>query len=481
MSPSIHRQSSIATKWSLLTEVVVKLISPITQLVLARLLSPSAFGVVATVVMVTSFAEMIADSGFQKYLIQHDFKNERELHKNANVAFFSTLTVALLLWFLITLFRNELASVLGAPDLGVPLVVASASLPLLSFSSIQLTLFKRKLDFKRIMPARIIVAMVPFFVTIPLALGGFGYWALIIGTLAGNAVNVVVLSVLSEWFPKLFFSFSILKKMFSFSWWTLLESISIWLSTWAGTFVVGTMFDSYYLGLYRQPMALVNAGFGIISNATTPVLFSSLSRLKSDAVAFKSFFFRYQYAVASFLLPLGVIIFLFRDVITFVLLGEQWLGATLMVGSYGLVMGFMVIFSYYCSEIYRSLGKPNISLLVQCIFLSIMVPALFASASLGFNAFVICFALLHLVLLSINQIATYLLTGISFLSMISNLKEPLLSVIGMTVFGGIFTAVVNPYSLLNFAGIAFCVLMYFALCLCFKKSRSMILELLKRK
>ncbi|MBO5919693.1 MAG: oligosaccharide flippase family protein [Bacteroidales bacterium] len=58
-----------ATKWSSITEVVAKLITPITSIVLARLLTPEAFGVVATLTMVITFAEIFTDAGFQKYLI----------------------------------------------------------------------------------------------------------------------------------------------------------------------------------------------------------------------------------------------------------------------------------------------------------------------------------------------------------------------------------------------------------------------------
>ena len=67
-----------ATKWSTITEVIAKLISPITNMILARIISAEAFGVVATITMITSFADMFTDAGFQKYLVQHDFEDEDE-------------------------------------------------------------------------------------------------------------------------------------------------------------------------------------------------------------------------------------------------------------------------------------------------------------------------------------------------------------------------------------------------------------------
>ena len=61
-----------ATKWSSLTEIAAKLVSPISTMVLARLLAPDAFGILVTATMVISFAEIFTDAGFQKYLIQHN-------------------------------------------------------------------------------------------------------------------------------------------------------------------------------------------------------------------------------------------------------------------------------------------------------------------------------------------------------------------------------------------------------------------------
>lgn len=79
----LRARSASAAKWSLATEIIAKIISPISQLVLARLLAPEAFGMVATVTMVVSFADMFADAGFQKYLVQHSFRDKKDLHANA--------------------------------------------------------------------------------------------------------------------------------------------------------------------------------------------------------------------------------------------------------------------------------------------------------------------------------------------------------------------------------------------------------------
>ena len=69
-SNNLNKKIGMAAKWSIATEIAAKLISPVSNMILARFLTPEAFGVVATVTMVTSFADMFTDAGFQKYLVQ---------------------------------------------------------------------------------------------------------------------------------------------------------------------------------------------------------------------------------------------------------------------------------------------------------------------------------------------------------------------------------------------------------------------------
>lgn len=76
-----------ATKWSGITEIVAKLVAPVTTMVLARLLTPDAFGVLVTVQMVISFAEIFTDAGFQKYIVQHEFVDDNDKYKSTAAAF----------------------------------------------------------------------------------------------------------------------------------------------------------------------------------------------------------------------------------------------------------------------------------------------------------------------------------------------------------------------------------------------------------
>ena len=105
MGNSLQQETAIATRWSAVTEVASRLILPLVNMVLARLLTPDAFGVVATVTMIVSFAEILADAGFQKYIIQHKFDSEEKLNQSTVVDFWTNIDISIVLWVIIFVFK----------------------------------------------------------------------------------------------------------------------------------------------------------------------------------------------------------------------------------------------------------------------------------------------------------------------------------------------------------------------------------------
>ena len=170
MRESLNTKVLHATKWSAVTEMIAKLVTPVVNMVLARILTPEAFGVVATLTMIITFAEIFTDAGFQKYLVQHEFADLKEQDECTNVAFWSNLLLSFVFWIVIAIFCQPLAKLVGNPGLGHVLIIACISIHISAFSSIQLALLKRDLDFKTIFKVRIVSVFIPLVITIPLAL-----------------------------------------------------------------------------------------------------------------------------------------------------------------------------------------------------------------------------------------------------------------------------------------------------------------------
>ena len=431
MKETLDKKVYKATKWSAVTEIVSKLITPISSMVLARLLTPEAFGVVATLTMIITFAELFTDAGFQKYLIQHDFRDAEDREQSTNVAFWNNLAMSLLIWGVIAIFAEPLAALVGNPGLGNVLIIACVSIPLAAFSSIQIALFKRNLDFKTLFKVRMAGIVTPIIITIPLAIWLRSYWALVIGTIIHNLVNAVILTWFSKWKPRWFYSVAKFKEMFSFTFWTLLESISIWLTHYVDVFIVGTMLSQHYLGLYKTSSALVGQVMGLITATTMPVLFSSLSKLQNDEEGFRKMFFKFQKHVGLLVIPLGVVFFCFSDLVTEIILGNQWMEASGFIGLWGLTTSVTIIFSYYSSEVYRAKGRPRLSMLSQIIHIVFLWPTVLIAVGYGFETLYVSRSLIRLQSIAVHMILMYYVIHISPWKMVKNVSASLLASLAM--------------------------------------------------
>ena len=471
MGQSLNNKVVKATKWSGITEIVSKLITPISSMVLARLLTPEAFGVVTTLTMIITFAELFTDAGFQKYLIQHDFKDELDREQSTTVAFWSNFVMSMAIWGTISLFAEQLATLVGNPGLGNVLIIACVSIPLAAFSSIQMALYKRDLDFKTLFKVRMVGVMIPLVVTIPLAFWLRSYWALVIGTIAHNTVNAVLLTAYSKWKPRIFYSFAI---------WSLIEAISIWLTSYVDVFIIGTVLSQYYLGLYKTSSTLVGQIMGLVTAATTPVLFSSLSKLQNDDMAFRQLFFKFQKLVGLLIIPIGVGIFMYSSLITKIILGEQWLESSGFVGLWGLTSAFAIIYSHYSSEVYRAKGKPKLSVLAQWLHIIVLWPTVIISAKYGFETLYISRSLVRFEMILVNVVFMYYIMQISFLNMLRNTYPSLIASLAMAVVAYCITDIYESY-VWQFFTMLLCAIIYLSIIIAFPNERKLLIKhILKR-
>lgn len=475
MSYNLNKKVKTATKWSAITEITSKLLTPIVSVVLARLLTPEAFGVVTTLTMIITFAEIFTDAGFQKYLVQHQFLDEQEQDESINVAFWSNLVLSFLIWGVIALSADSLASLVGNPGLGHVLVISCISIPLAAFSSIQMAIYRRNLDFKTLFKVRVIGIIIPLFVTVPLAFWLRSYWALVIGTISVNISNTILLTWYSQWKPRLFYSLKIVKKMFSFTIWSLVEAVSIWLTNYVDVFIVGTMLSQYYLGIYKTSSALVGQIMGLITIATTPILFSALSRLQDNEKEFQEMFFRFQKIVSIIILPLGVGIFLFSDLITKIILGEQWLEASGFIGLWALTSGITVILSYYSSEVYRAKGKPRLSVLSQVLHIIVLWPVIIIAVKYGFEVLYICRSLVRIEGILVDLIIMWVAIGILPFKMFQNICPAFFA--SLVMVGVYYLLPKSDLTQIQFMYIGICTLSYFVSISFFKTDRNILLNL----
>lgn len=412
-----------AAKWSLITEVLAKLITPITNIILAHILAPTAFGILATIMMVISFAEMLADAGFQKFLVQYEFENEEDKQRSVSVAFISNIVLASLLWFSIIIWRDDLASLVGNEGLGIPLAVMGGMLPLSAFSSIQMAMYRRSFNFKFLLSIRMITIITPLFVSIPMALLGFDYWSLIVGLLVAQLFTAIALCVRQEKIISIYFSYRVFCSMFSFSAWSLAEAFSIWLTAWVDTFIISHFLNAYYLGVYKMPTAIVTTVMAIATSSMAPVLFAALSRHQHNQEEFEKTFLTFQRYMALFLVPLGVGMFVYQDFIVQILLGPQWQLAGIVLGSWALSSSLVTAISYLISEAFRAKGMPNISFLAQMLHLIVLIPVIYICVQYDFTTFVYARSIVRVQMIAVLLILLSIYVDMNAWRVIRNIKS----------------------------------------------------------
>lgn len=465
-----------ATKWSSLAEIAARIASPIVNMVLARVLTPEAFGIVASITIITSFADIFTDAGFQKFIVQHDYNTEEELNAGSNVAFTCNLVLSFLIYLIIFCFKKPLASAVGCAAEYWGIAVASLTVLCTAIPSVAVARFRRDLNFRPLFYTRIIGAFIPLIVTVPLAFIFRNYWALIVGTLIQKLFIAVATLILSKWKPKIEFNKILFQEMIGFSIWNLLETLSIWFAGQANIFIVSNTLNSYYLGLYKTAMAAVNSCLGIITAAFTPVFFSALSRYQNNVKRYNETFDGFQYLLSLIVIPLGVGLFVYRKLALSILLGNQWTEATFFLGLWALISTVTIVFSNTACEVYRSYGKPKVSLILQLCYLVVYVPVIIFSSKQGFVTLTIAGSLVRLLPVVADLIALHYMFNIRLSEVLNNTYY---SFIASIIMAGVAFMLqkISSSILWSFISIIICACVYIFVVLVNKNQRAKLFKI----
>lgn len=473
-----------ATKWNIAAEIIAKLIAPITTIVLARLLTPEVFGIVASITAITSLADLLTDAGFNAYIVQHQFDNEDEQKKAINVCFWSNLSISLVLYALIVIFRYQFAGLVDASGYENALVVAALVIPLTSVSSISMAVMQKNLNFKKLGIIKIICKVLPFATTVPLAILGFGCWSLIIGTLAGEAASFILCFIFGDYIPRFFYSFKVFKGIFSFSSWAYLESILEWLLKNGVILFLAALYGSYCLGLFKNGTTLIlqitTAVYALYGN----VYKSAIAKYQNDDEEFKRIFLVFQKYSTLISIPLAIGVFLFRDFVTFILLGADYLEVSMLIGLWGLTGTLSIAFGNFYSDGIRAKGKPAILVLVDFIYL-LAIGALLGFSFAGyvsFEQFCIIYCLLKIIQPVLQIIFGVFICKVSIWAVVKNTWIQLVSAAIMALPVIIFKLNSSDWdSLFQFLWVAMCVVIFFVVVFLLTPHKKELFKTIKSK
>lgn len=469
-----------ATKWTVIGEAFSKIISPITTMILARLLAAEVFGIIASITIITSLADLLTDAGFNAYIVQHLFKNKKEQKETVDVCFWSNFGISVLFFLGIVIFREYFAALVGAAGYEAPLVVASLTLPLTSFSSIEYALMQKEFKFKKLSVIKMICKLIPLVITVPLALLGFEYWSLIIGTLAGEIVNCIVSYKMGGYKPSLFYRVSILKKIFTFSSWAYLESILEWLLGNIAFPIVSLIYGVSCLGVFKtgfnMSLQIITAVYSLYAR----VYKSAIAKVQKKEYEFRETFLTFQKYASLLSFPLGVFVFLYRDLVTMILLGKSWSLATDIVGYYALTACVSISIGNFYSDSIRAKGKPQYLAIIDFVYL-IAMGILFAFAkNMSFQHFCISFSLLKIVQPVMQTIAGQFICKVKLWDVLKNMKYQVIITVALCMLVVVFDLNKLGYAEQMISAVV-CGVVYLILMCLFLPERKAIVATIKSK
>ncbi len=373
-----------ALKWSFLSELASKAIQPVVFIILARLLTPEDFGVMSAALMVIGFSQIFWEAGMGKALIQR----QSDVDDAANAAFWINLGLGFFIAILLFSIADSVAYTFFHDGRVVAVLqIMTLQVFLGALSSVHTALLQKEMGFKKLFWVRFATVSLPGLASIPLALNGMGYWALVAGSIIGQVAQVIMLWRISHWRPKWKFNRLVAKKMGRFGVWVGLSGLLAWFYIWADSFIVGMYLGSHDLGLYRTGNQFALMGFSLLFGPVLPVLYSYLSQMNQDKDRLGRAIEKIVKILAFIAIPLAFFIYSVSDFIGIVFFGEQWEGIGFVIGVMALMHGFSWIVGMN-GEVYRAMGKPSYETIVTAITLLVYLVAYLYSVQRGFDVFV---------------------------------------------------------------------------------------------
>ncbi|MBQ2558977.1 MAG: lipopolysaccharide biosynthesis protein [Fibrobacter sp.] len=348
--------------WKFLERIGIQGTQFVVSIVLARLLAPENFGLIAIVTIIISIANVFIQSGLGTALIQKKDADNLDFSS----VFYASLSLATIIYTGI-FFTTPLIAQFYNNDELIPIIrVLTLTLFIGVFSSIQYAYVARNMMFKKLF-FRSMGSIIPSsIVGISLAFAGFGVWALVAQQLFSASLSVIILWFTVPWRPRLSFSFQRLGKLFSFGWKLLLSSILDTIYSQIQGIVIGKMFSPTSLAFYDRgshfPYIIVNN----INNSIQAVMLPSLAAYQDDRPQVKKMMRRAIVTSSFLIIPMMAGLAAIAEPLVLVLLGEKWLPCVPFVRIFCFFYAFYPIHTSNLSAI-NALGRSDIFLKLEII------------------------------------------------------------------------------------------------------------------
>lgn len=406
--------------WSTVERFSVQGVGFIVMILMARILTPDDYGLVAMLTIFIAISQSLVDSGFSQALIRKQDRNETD---NSTVFYFN-IGVGVLLYLILFLCAPLIADFYNEPILKPITRVISLSVLINSFVVVQRALLTSRIDFKTQAKASMSAAIISGIVGISMAYTGYGVWSIVWYQLTNLTVNVGLLWVLSKWRPRLVYSWKSFRELFGFGSKLAASGILDTLYNNIYLIVIGKIFSAADLGYYTRASQFSQFPSSNLSGIIQRVTYPVLCTIQNDDDRLRNVYCRFLRLSAFIVFPLMIGLAAVAKPLILLLLKEQW--------SFSIILLQIICFSMMWYPIHainlnllQVKGRSDLFLKLEIIKKCIGVAILCATVPMGLIAMCIGSIFSSIICLVVNTHYTGKLIQVGFLTQMRDLLPTL--------------------------------------------------------
>lgn len=296
-------------------------VSILSTVVLARLLTPADYGLVAMVMSVTGFVALFGDFGMALAVIQ----SESISREQASTLFWVNISLGFAVFLILAVFSPLIARFFSEPRL-VPITVGLASAFIFSSWGTQhLAHLKREMEFARLITIEIVAVISGFVVGVVAALQGLAYWALVLSSVTVPLATTIGAWTLYVWRPMLPVRGSGIRTILGVGRNVTVFNFVNYFARNADNLLIGRFYGASQLGLYTKAYGLMMMPLQQVNAPIAAVALPALSRLKTSTESYQQFYYAATRLIAFITMPLIMFMMVLGNELVLLALGEQWI------------------------------------------------------------------------------------------------------------------------------------------------------------
>ena len=364
--------------WRFAERCGAQLVEFIVSVVLARVLAPEAYGIVALLTDFTTILQVFVDSGLGNALIQKKDTDDTDFSTvfYANVIFCIILYTALFLCApLIAAFYDNQSLIWLIRVLGLTIVVSGVK-------NIQQAYVSKHMLFKRFFFSALGGTIVAAFVGITMAVHGYGAWALVAQQVVNVTIDTAILWITVEWRPKKIFSLQRLKCLYSYGWKLLISSLIDIGYNNLRQLIIGKMYSSADLAYYNRGRQFPSMIVGNINNSIDSVLFPTMSNAQDNRDDIKKMTRRSIKTSIYIMAPAMMGMIFTADLIVKLVLTNKWIGCVPYLQIFCITYMFWPIHTANLNAI-KAMGRSDLFLKLEIAKKAVGIILLLSTMRLG--------------------------------------------------------------------------------------------------